>query len=341
MEYPSQSLVIATRGFASNFWRSLQNALSTRLDISTAYHPKTDGQSERTIQTLEDMLRTCAIDFGKGWVNHLPLVEFSRPHHLKYFMVESVVHPFIGPKLEKLKSSVASDDLRNALSVLYLTSAHLRFQPSDGYHAVPPPYTGTFMPPKLDLVFNTTLTAVETDHPTFTVQLSPTKPEQALSHTNIPDAPIIEDWVSDSKDEYETKAPQIVPTSPKSDSSGKRRNRKVCFVCKSVDHLIKDYDYHAKRMAQPTPRNHAYRVLTQSKPVSITAVRPVSTAVPKIKGNPQHALKDKGVIDSGCSRHMTGTCPIYLTLRSLMVDMFPLEVTQRVVRFLAKEKLRQ
>ncbi|GJS58854.1 putative reverse transcriptase domain-containing protein [Tanacetum coccineum] len=45
--------------------------------MSTAYHPQTDGQSERTIQTLEDMLCACAIDFGKGWVNHLPLVEFS------------------------------------------------------------------------------------------------------------------------------------------------------------------------------------------------------------------------------------------------------------------------
>nr|GEV43115.1 putative reverse transcriptase domain-containing protein [Tanacetum cinerariifolium] len=56
---------------------SLQNALGTRLDMSTAYHPKTDGQRERTIQTLKDMLRTYAIDFGKGWVNHFPLVEFS------------------------------------------------------------------------------------------------------------------------------------------------------------------------------------------------------------------------------------------------------------------------
>ncbi|GJX39098.1 putative reverse transcriptase domain-containing protein [Tanacetum coccineum] len=53
--------------FASNFWRSLQNALGTNLDMSTAYHPQTDGKSERTIQTLEDMLRACAIDFGKGW----------------------------------------------------------------------------------------------------------------------------------------------------------------------------------------------------------------------------------------------------------------------------------
>ncbi|GJR49913.1 putative reverse transcriptase domain-containing protein [Tanacetum coccineum] len=63
--------------FASNFWRSLQKALGTNLDMSTAYHPQTDGQSERTIQTLKDMLRACVIDFGKGWVNHLPLVEFS------------------------------------------------------------------------------------------------------------------------------------------------------------------------------------------------------------------------------------------------------------------------
>nr|GEW84088.1 reverse transcriptase domain-containing protein [Tanacetum cinerariifolium] len=58
-------------------WRSLQNTLGTRLDMSTAYHPKINGQSERTIQTLEDMLRACAINFGKGWVYHLPLVEFS------------------------------------------------------------------------------------------------------------------------------------------------------------------------------------------------------------------------------------------------------------------------
>nr|GEX24652.1 hypothetical protein [Tanacetum cinerariifolium] len=81
-----------------------------------------------------------------------------------------------------------------------------------------------------------------------------------------------------------------VLASPKFNSSGKRRNRKAGFLCKSVDHLIKDYDYHTKKMAQPTPRNYAHRahhkqyaplthskpqkhrvptaVLTQSKPVS-------------------------------------------------------------------------
>ncbi|GKE28342.1 putative reverse transcriptase domain-containing protein [Tanacetum coccineum] len=52
-------------------------ALGTNLDMSTAYHPQTDGQSERTIQMLEDMLRSCVIDFGSSWDRHLPLVEFS------------------------------------------------------------------------------------------------------------------------------------------------------------------------------------------------------------------------------------------------------------------------
>ncbi|GKE07605.1 putative reverse transcriptase domain-containing protein [Tanacetum coccineum] len=63
--------------FTSRFWQLMQNALGTQLDMSTTYHPETDGQSERTIQTLEDMLRACVIDFGKGWEIHLPLVEFS------------------------------------------------------------------------------------------------------------------------------------------------------------------------------------------------------------------------------------------------------------------------
>nr|GEU82961.1 hypothetical protein [Tanacetum cinerariifolium] len=168
-----------------------------------------------------------------------------------------------------------------------------RLQQSGGYNVVPPSITGNFMPPKPDLVFHTALIAVETDHSAFTVQLSTAKPTQDLSHTNRPSAPIIEEWVYDSEDESETTAPQIAPsfvqsteqvkppghsvqpvetsilaatpkpTSPKSNRSGKRKNRKTCFVCKSVDHLLKD-------------------LLTQSKPVFNTAVRPVSAAVPKI-----------------------------------------------------------
>ncbi|GJZ74078.1 putative reverse transcriptase domain-containing protein, partial [Tanacetum coccineum] len=63
--------------FTSGFWRSLQKAFGTQLDLSTAYHPQTNGHNERTIQNLEDMLRACVFDFGGNWDTHLPLVEFS------------------------------------------------------------------------------------------------------------------------------------------------------------------------------------------------------------------------------------------------------------------------
>ncbi|GKB27158.1 putative reverse transcriptase domain-containing protein [Tanacetum coccineum] len=62
--------------FTSHFWQSLQKALGTRLDMSTAYHPQIDGQSERMIQTLEEMLCACAMDFRKGCDRHLLLVVF-------------------------------------------------------------------------------------------------------------------------------------------------------------------------------------------------------------------------------------------------------------------------
>nr|GEV38952.1 ribonuclease H-like domain-containing protein [Tanacetum cinerariifolium] len=207
---------------------------------------------------------------------------------------------------------------------------------------------------------------------------SDTEPEQDLSHTTRPSAPIIEDRVSDSEDESETKASQFVPSfvqstehvksprhivqpietsipvatptpaNPKSTSSDKIRIRKTYF------HAL---------LTHMTPQKHMVPtvVLTQYKQVFNTTVRPVSTAVPRIMvtrprlshptltkskspirrhitrspspktsnspprltaaqapvvsaaqgvqgqwGNPQHALKDKGVIDSGCSRHMIG-----------------------------------
>ncbi|GJR89252.1 putative reverse transcriptase domain-containing protein [Tanacetum coccineum] len=63
--------------FTSLFWKALHKALGTRLDMSTSYHPETDGQSERTIQTLEDMLRACVLDFGKNWDRHSPLWELD------------------------------------------------------------------------------------------------------------------------------------------------------------------------------------------------------------------------------------------------------------------------
>nr|GEU89579.1 hypothetical protein [Tanacetum cinerariifolium] len=140
------------------------------------------------------------------------------------------------------------------------SSLYDRFQPSGGYHDIPPSYTGTFMPPKPDLVFNTAPTAVETDHLTFNVQLSPTKPEQDLSHTTIPIALIIEDWVSDSEDESETKAPQFIP----SFVQGNHKKYAPLTHTPPQKYMI------------PTT------VLTQSKPVFNTGVRPVSAALSKI-----------------------------------------------------------
>ncbi|GKB50852.1 putative reverse transcriptase domain-containing protein [Tanacetum coccineum] len=106
------ALIICDRDgrFTSNFWKSFQKALGTDVSMSTAYHLEIDSQSERTIQTLEDMLRACVIDFGKGWVKHLPLAEFSYNHSyhtsikaapLRYFMAKNVNHLCAGPKLEK------------------------------------------------------------------------------------------------------------------------------------------------------------------------------------------------------------------------------------------------
>ncbi|XP_056850592.1 uncharacterized protein LOC108827423 [Raphanus sativus] len=63
--------------FTSIFWGAFQKALGTKVHMSTAYHPQTDGQSERTIQTLEDMLRACVLDWGGSWAKYLPLAEFA------------------------------------------------------------------------------------------------------------------------------------------------------------------------------------------------------------------------------------------------------------------------
>nr|GEZ09016.1 hypothetical protein [Tanacetum cinerariifolium] len=133
------------------------------------------------------------------------------------------------------------------------SSLYDRFQPSGGYHAVPPPYTGTFMPSKPDLVFNSAPAAVETDHPAFTVQLSPTKPSQHLSHTNRPTAPIIEDL-------------KMAQPSPRN------------YV-----HRGTHKQYASLTLTNPQKHMLPTIVLTQPKPVFHTAVRPVSAAVPKLK----------------------------------------------------------
>nr|GFA60074.1 hypothetical protein [Tanacetum cinerariifolium] len=201
-----------------------------------------------------------------------------------------------------------------------------RFVSSGGYHAVPPLVTGTFMPPKPDLVFHTPLSD-ENEHLAFNVQISLTKPEQDLS--SRPSAPIIENWVSDSEEDnipqvskdvpsfaqsFEfVKSPRhsgqlfqapipvasTVPLRSKPHSKGFRRTKKACFVCKSVDHLIKDCDFHARKLAhkpyasrdihtQYAPVNHSKSPLhkvtiaapPQSQSVLTTAARSVSAVKP-------------------------------------------------------------
>nr|GEX74203.1 hypothetical protein [Tanacetum cinerariifolium] len=138
-----------------------------------------------------------------------------------------------------------------------------KYQSGDGYHVVPLPYTGTFMPPQPDLVFHDAPNVNKTDHTAFNVELSPTKPDKDLSHIHKPSVPITEDWVSDSEDDSEAeilhnnssflqpteqvKAPRpsvkTIETSipaanhktaiPNPKRNGNRRNRKACFVMNS------------------------------------------------------------------------------------------------------------
>nr|GEY02316.1 putative reverse transcriptase domain-containing protein [Tanacetum cinerariifolium] len=90
--------------FTSRFWRSLQGALGTRLNMSTAYHPETDGQIERTIHTLEDMLRACVIDFGGSWDRHLPLVKFSYNNSYHASIKAASFEALYGQKCSRQKS---------------------------------------------------------------------------------------------------------------------------------------------------------------------------------------------------------------------------------------------
>nr|GEZ15776.1 putative reverse transcriptase domain-containing protein [Tanacetum cinerariifolium] len=121
--------------FTSNFWKSFQKALGTNICMSTAYHPETDGQSERTIQTLEDMLRACVIDFGKGWVKHFPLAEFWKRIRLKRDKSEQ-----IRTKPDKYGKRV---EARKSLKQLHYKTTPLASYPSPHQH---PPWQSHVTP---------------------------------------------------------------------------------------------------------------------------------------------------------------------------------------------------
>nr|GEW75126.1 hypothetical protein [Tanacetum cinerariifolium] len=156
-----------------------------------------------------------------------------------------------------------------------------KYQSGIGYHAVPPPYTGTFMPPKPDLVFYDALN----NDPSFV------QPNEQVK-TPRPSVKLVEHFIP---------AINLRKDSPKSKGHRNSKNRKACFVCKSLTYLTKDCDYYEKKMVQTPARNHAQRgnhqhcarmthpnpqrhvvptsVLTRSKLVPLTAARPLTTAV--------------------------------------------------------------
>ncbi|GJW41164.1 putative reverse transcriptase domain-containing protein [Tanacetum coccineum] len=99
--------------FTSNLWKSFQKALGTDISMSTAYHLETDGQSERTIQTLEDMLRACVINFGKGWVKYMPLAEFSYNNSYHSSIKAAPYEALYGRKCQSPRMQAAQDQQKS------------------------------------------------------------------------------------------------------------------------------------------------------------------------------------------------------------------------------------
>nr|GEV06211.1 hypothetical protein [Tanacetum cinerariifolium] len=195
-------------------------------------------------------------------------------------------------KLEKFQTS--SKRLIDLLASQTSDKAGLGFVPNGGYHAVSPTVSGTFMPPKPDLVFHTP-PSDENEHLAFNVQHSLTKPEQDLS--SRPSAPIIDDW---SAIPPPMSVAPPVPLRTHSPSKGSKKTKKTYFVCKSETHLIKDCDFHARKLAhksyalrdihkQYAPMNHSKFPLhkvsaaapSKSQPLLTTTARTVSAVKPK------------------------------------------------------------
>nr|GEW86418.1 hypothetical protein [Tanacetum cinerariifolium] len=294
---------------------STSNALVSQCsDNKVAPCSKTCSKAYATLQSYYDKL---TVDFKKS---QFDVLSYKIGYDNQVFKSQVF-------DCDELNSSESDDSVPTS-------PVHDRYKLGKGYHDVPPSYTRIFMPPKPDLVFSdappTSTTVLNVVHVEFSINNT----SKEISKTLRPDAPIIKDWTSDSEDESEPEASVKIVGHPKqaeilrTDNQKPRGhqhswNRKAYFVCKSLNHLIKDCDFYEKQMVQKPVWNHAMRVnhqnsarmthphsnrhvvpttiLTRSRLVSLNAVRPVTTA-----GNLEQALKDKGVIDSGCSRHMTG-----------------------------------
>nr|GEY77149.1 hypothetical protein [Tanacetum cinerariifolium] len=172
-----------------------------------------------------------------------------------------------------------------------------RFVPSGGYHAVPPPVAGTFMPPKPDLVFHTP-PSDENEHLAFNVSDSEEEdmPQVSKDVPSFTQSPELVKSLRHSGQLYQAPilvAPSI-PLRSNPHSKGSRKTKKACFVCKSVDHLIKDCDFRARKLAQRTyasrnihkqyaPVNHSRTISVVKPKFSKTRPKLASHAVSKSK----------------------------------------------------------
>nr|GEW03985.1 hypothetical protein [Tanacetum cinerariifolium] len=210
-----------------------------------------------------------------------------------------------------------------------------RYKTGKGYHVVPPPYTKTFLPPKLDLVFTDDHNAIESVANMFHVESDETKIE-SVHKQREPSFVKSTEHVKSSKEsvkkvEHPKQAEKLRINNQKSRGHKKNWNNKACFVCRSLNHLIKDCDYYEKQMVQKPVWNSTMRVnhqnsvrmdhphsnrnvvltavVTRSRLVSFNAARPVPTAVIQ--------STVKSVIDSGCSRYMTGNISYLLDFKEI------------------------
>nr|GEY44934.1 ribonuclease H-like domain-containing protein [Tanacetum cinerariifolium] len=146
-----------------------------------------------------------------------------------------------------------------------------RYQSEEGYHVVHAPYTGTFIPPKPDLVFHDAPNVNKTVHTAFNVELSSTKPDKDLSHSHKPSAPIIEDWISDSKDEYEAEPTQNAPSFVHPPTYVKTPRRSV----KPAEHPIPANKLR-KNSPKPVTTTIPYNNVTRPRPATTIVTKPYS-----------------------------------------------------------------
>nr|GEV77823.1 hypothetical protein [Tanacetum cinerariifolium] len=226
-------------------------------------------------------------------------------------------------KFEKAKKE--RDDSESDVSVP-TSPVHDRYKSGEGYHAVPPPYTGTFMPLKHDLVFHDASTVIKSISIVFNVKPSTTKPTKDMSQSNRPSAPIIEELVLTRSRLVPLNAARPVTTIvPQTHVKHQRPAKHVVNKPHSPIRMPINH--------RPTPKNsNFHQKFTTVKPKKVNVVQGTKGNW----GNPQQALKDKGVIDSGCSRHMTRNISYLSKFKEIKKDMLHLVEIQKVVRSQAK-----